>query len=232
MKKKYLYFSFILLVILFISGCKREEKIEVITDAIKFKEEYESLNGKKNSRDIEYRELLINENNPFIYSDAKEIIEKMDNEESFYIYFGSNKCPWCRSIIETLIDVANDNNIIKIYYIDIWDKDGKEILRDKYEYNEDNKIVKTYEGTSEYFTLLDRFSDYLDDYTITNPKTNKIKKLEEKRIYAPTFIYIEKGNIKKLETGLSESLETSITELTDEIKEEQKELFTSFFKKD
>ena len=43
---------------------------------------------------------------------------------------------------------------------------------------------------------------------------------------------IEKGNIKKLETGLSESLETSITELTYEIKKEEKELFTSFFKKD
>ena len=232
MKKRIIYFCLILFLVVFISGCKKEEKIEVITDAVKFKEEYESLNGKKNARDIEYRELVINENNPFIYSDAKEIIKKMDNEESFYIYFGSNKCPWCRSVIETLIKVSNDNKIDKIYYVDIWDKDGKEILRDKYEYNEDNKLIKTYEGTEEYFILLERFNDYLEDYTIVNPKTNKKKKLEEKRIYAPSFIYIEKGKIKKMETGLSKSLESSTTELTDIIKEEQKEIFTSLFKKD
>ena len=33
---------------------------------------------------------------------------------------------------EKSIEVAKEKNIEKIYYIDIWDDDGNEILRDKY----------------------------------------------------------------------------------------------------
>ena len=57
---------------------KTEKKNE---DAIKFKEEYESFNGKKNDY-FAYRELNIDEENPFVFSTDSEIVEKIENKES------------------------------------------------------------------------------------------------------------------------------------------------------
>ena len=53
------------------------------------------------------------------------MLEKIENEDSFYVYFGSKLCPWCRSVIEKAVDIANLNNVSKIYYIDIWNDEGK-----------------------------------------------------------------------------------------------------------
>ena len=50
-------------------------KTENKSDAKKFKEEYESFNGKENNY-FKYRNLSINEKNPFIYADASDIVKK------------------------------------------------------------------------------------------------------------------------------------------------------------
>ena len=42
-----------------------------------------------------------------------EEIVKILNEGTGVIYFGFNSCPWCRSMIETLLKVIDDNNIEK-----------------------------------------------------------------------------------------------------------------------
>ena len=49
----------------------------VVTDAMKFKEEYEKVNGEKQGENT-VRELSISKENPFIYATDAEIVEKDD----------------------------------------------------------------------------------------------------------------------------------------------------------
>ena len=188
-----------------------------------FKEDYESLNGEKNARGVEHRKVNINEKYPFIEVTAKDIVEKIDNKETFYVYFGSKLCPWCRSVIEKATEVANDYGIDKIYYVDAWDDEGNEILRDKYEVDDNGNTKLLIEGTNEYFKLLESFKDLLPEYEI---------KGDEKRIFLPTFIYVKNGVALKMTDGISELQKDAREELTQEIlKQEQEEfedLFTEF----
>lgn len=211
--------------ILGLSSCGNKAGVE---NTNRFKEEYESLNGVQNSSGKEHRTLSIDEENPFVYATPKEIIEKIEDKETFYVYFGSAYCPWCRSVIETSIEVAKEKGISTIYYVDIWDGDHKEILRDTYKLNDKNKVELVSEGTEEYKTLLNYFDSVLGDYTLTDSKGKTIK-VGEKRIFAPNFIYVEEGSAKRITEGTSEKQTQSRMELTDEILEDEKELFNTFF---
>ncbi len=193
-----------------------------------FKEEYESLNGVQNSSGKEHRTLSIDEENPFVYVTPKEIIEKIENKETFYVYFGSSYCPWCRSVIEKAIEVAKEKGISTIYYVNIWDGDHKEILRDTYKLNDNGKKELVYEGTEEYKTLLTYFDAVLGEYTLTDSK-GKTVKVGEKRIFAPNFIYVEEGSAKRITEGTSAKQTSSMMDLTDEILKDEEELFNAFF---
>ena len=113
-----------------LTGCGQESSKKV--SGKEFKEDYESVNGKENKSGKIHRSISIPEDNVFVISSASEILKKINNKDTFYVYFGSKLCPWCRSTIEMANKVAVDKGITKIYYVDIWDNDGNEILRDKY----------------------------------------------------------------------------------------------------
>ena len=178
MQKKIYKILVLVLIIFALTSCAKK-------DNIIFKEDYESLNGTTNKNGKEHRTVTINKHNAIVISDAKEIVEKIENEDTFYVYFGSNLCPWCRSVIEKAIEVSNNNEVDKIYYVDIWDSEGNEILRDKYSLGENNTPVKEIEGTEEYYKLLSYFDNLLEDYTyeLDGQKLS----YGEKRIYAPTY---------------------------------------------
>ena len=222
MRKK-IVFIFALAIMLVLTGCTPTNK-----SALKFKEDYESLNGTTSKSGKEHRLLTINEDNPFEKITTKELLEKIENDETFYVYFGDKLCPWCRSVIEKAIEVANKKNIDKIYYVAIWDDEGTEIVRDKYELK-DGELVKTIEGCSEYPKFLEYFDALLSDYNLTDSEGNKIS-TGEKRIYAPNFIYVENGESVRLTEGISEKQKDSREELTKEILEDEEELFEEFFK--
>ena len=188
-----------------------------------FKKQYEELNSNDN-----YRSVSIPEKNPIVYSNASEIVEKLKNKESFYVYFGSVYCPWCRSVIEKAMEVANKNNIEKIYYVDIWDGAHNEILRDTFELNEKGEAVASKLGTNEYYDLLDLLDNVLDDYVLTSDAGKKVN-TNEKRIFAPTFIKVVNGVGEKKTTGISSLQKKSNDELTDEIKKDEEKLFNDFF---
>ena len=96
-------------------GCIKKE-----SDAMKFKKEYESLNGTIREKDKQtIRTLSIDQDNPMVYSSCQDIIDRIENKETFIIYFGFSDCPWCRSSIETFIESAKENNITTVYYVDI-----------------------------------------------------------------------------------------------------------------
>ena len=220
-KRLFLVFACSLLM-LCITGCQNKK-------ALDFKKDYESVNGNVNSSGKENRTVNINENNPYERITAKEVLEKIEQKETFYVYFGDKLCPWCRSVIEKSIEVANELGIKKIYYVAIWDDEGKEILRSRYAL-EEGKLVKTIEGTEEYYKLLEVFNDLLRDYNLTDEKGNNVA-TGEKRIYAPNYIYVEKGKAKKLTEGISKIQQDPREELTKEILKEEEELFREFFTK-
>ncbi len=194
-----------------------------------FKEEYESVNGKENAKGSIHRVIEIPEDNPYEKITTAELLKKIDKKETFYVYFGDKLCPWCRSVIEKSIEVAKDKKVKKIYYINIWDDEGNEILRDKYELV-DGKLKKTIKGTDDYKKLLKIFDKVLTDYNLTDEKGEKIS-TGEKRIFAPNYMFVEKGKVKSLVTGISEKQKESREELTDEILKDEAKIFKDFFKK-
>lgn len=224
MKKK-VFLILILFIALFVTGCSTNNK-----DALKFKEEYEKINGDKTSySDNKYRTLKIDKNNPYVYSSAKEILEKINNKETFYVYFGSSYCPWCRSVIEKSIESAKKNNIKKIYYVDMWNGFHNEILRDTYKLNDENEATKEKDGTKEYYKLLEKFDNLLEDYTLTTDDGEEVK-VGEKRIFAPDFIYVENGVAKRITSATSENQKDADAKLTKEILKDEENSFNDFFK--
>lgn len=207
MKKKLLVVFICLLSILSLVGCK-----EINSDAAKFKKEYESLNGTKiNGNTV--RELDIPKDNPFIYKEASDIIEMMDNKESFVVYFGFAKCPWCRSVLPTLIDVSKNQGLDTIYYVDIYD------IRDKLTINENGEVIKETEGSNDYYKLLEYFDEVLSEYELYDSNNEKVE-TNEKRIYAPNVVSVVDGKPKDLTTGISDKQTDAYMELTEEMIEE------------
>ena len=200
-----------------------------INDGMEFKLDYESINGKENSHGKINRKVSINKNNKFVKITPKELVKKINNKETFYVYFGSKLCPWCRSVIEKADEISRKNKIDKVYYIDIWDNEGNEIFRDKYELNEENELKLVYKGTKEYKKIVKVLNNLLEDYTLSDSEGNKIE-VGEKRIYAPNFVYIKKGKAVRLVTGISDKQQDSREKLTKEILKDETNIFNKFFK--
>lgn len=226
--KKFWIGAILIVSLITLTGCTPSEEETTLSDALKFKQEYEAINGKENASGKVHRSLTIEEDNPIVYTTAEDIVKKIENNETFYVYFGSKLCPWCRSVIEKFIEVANLNNVKTIYYVDIWDEEGKEILRDQYTLK-DGEPTKTQEGTDAYYQLLELLNPLLEDYTLTD-EDGKAQSTGEKRIYAPSFIYIDKGTPITLTEGISTLQEDSRGQLTDEILADEQQQFEEFFK--
>ena len=205
--KKFISIFLIVIISLVVVGCSKEK-----TDAMKFKEEYESVNNKVNEHTKkENRELNIPKNNPIVYATAEDIVKRIDNKETFIVYFGFAECPWCRSVIEQLLKVAEEKKVEKIYYVDVLN------IRDVREIAEDGAITTTTEGSKGYMDLLTRLDSVLADYTLTDENDEEVS-AEEKRIYAPNVVAISRGEAIQLETGISPKLTDPYSKLTDNIK--------------
>ena len=221
--KKILLISLITLSII-MTGCKKENK-----KALEFKNDYEEINNKENKMGKVHRKITLSENNKFVETTPAEILKKIENKETFYVYFGSRLCPWCRSVIEKADEVSRNKKISKIYYVDVWDDEGNEIFRDKYEIV-DGELKQTFEGSKEYKKILNSINqDLLRDYTI-NKEDGSVVEVGEKRIYAPNFVYFEKGKGIKLITGKSEKQIDSREDLTKGMLKDEEKLFNEFFK--
>ena len=207
--KKVMKVLLILIMLFTVAACSTPE-IEK-TDAEKFKEAYESLNGTESSNGKKIRSINIPKDNPFVYKDEDDIVEMIDNKETFIVYYGIEKCPWCRSVLEEMTKAAIDLNIDKIYYVNVLD------IRDVQEINSDGNIVTTNEGTEGYNELVKRIGDVLSDYTLTTSEGESIN-LGVKRIYAPNVVVVSNGKAIEMEEGISEELKDPYSELTDNMK--------------
>lgn len=216
MKKRNFIFTILLISLLvLVTGCNKKEE-DVLTDAMKFKNEYESINGTVSEKGGNViRSINIPSDNPITYATARDIIDSIKGKETFVVYFGFSNCPWCRSVVPTLIDVAKENNLKEIYYVDV-----KEI-RDTLALDDNGNVVTTKKGTDDYYELLTYFENVLADYNLTN-SSGEIVSTGEKRIFAPNIISVVNGEAKELESGVSDKQTDPYMELTEEIINEMK----------
>ena len=183
------------------------------TDAVKFKEEYESLNGVKSKKTGKInRSVNISKDNVFVYKKASDIVDAINNKETFAVYFGFSECPWCRSVISTLSEVATDIGIDEIYYVDVSD------IRDELEVK-NGKVVTKKQGDKSYMELLKLLDNVLDDYTLTDDSDKEIS-TSEKRIYAPNVVSVVAGKAIKKDAGISDKQTNPYMKLTAKMKKE------------
>lgn len=182
------------------------------TDGIKFKEEYEKLNGKKNNQGKKYREITIDSKNKMVYKTTEEVLNLIGKKKSFVLYFGFDTCPWCRSVVPTIASISKELNQ-EVYYIDVKD------IRDTFELDDDNKPKLVKKGSKDYSKLLEKLEPVLEDYTLTDSDNNEIK-VGEKRIYAPSIVSVIDGKAKELTTGISDKQTDGYMKLTKEMEKE------------
>ena len=210
----------VLLIGLVIGIIYRKNYNYIKTDSYKFKKEYESLNNKENDYGKTYKSVSIDRNNRIIYSTAKEIVEKTENKETFIVYFGFNKCPWCRSMVENLVDLSIENNM-DIYYVDVLD------IRDTIEVVEGN-LKTTKDGDEYYMKLIELYGNVLDEYIVYNGEDSI--NTGEKRIYAPNVIAIINGKAEEKVEGISEELEDPYGTITKKMNEQSIKQLKCIFK--
>ena len=231
MKKKLLVVLTVLIGLTALTGCTLFKK-EHRQAALDFKKEYEQVNDKVARGDLKYRSLNINEDNPYVKVDPSEIVKKIENKETFYLYVGDHLCPWCRSGLEKAVEVAMKEGIKDIYYIDFWDDNHTEILRDLYtvELDKKNKPVftKTRDANPEYVKILNAVKDFAQDYTID--KDGNTYNVGVKRLFGGDHFYFKDGKCEKYMSLRSDKLAGSFDPLTEEVLKDQEEVFTKFFK--
>lgn len=188
-------------------------KEEVLSDAEKFKQEFEQYNGLTyEDTNDKLIDVEIPNNNPFVYKTGKEIVEIMQSEDA-YILFGYASCPLTRAAIEVLIEIAKEENIDKIYYVDIKN------MRDEYVPGEGIIPEQTKEGTEAYYEILNIFGSKLDKYYVASDDNFYLFDTGVTRLLSPTLVAVSKGKVISMHAELTDDYEEN-SELTEEEKEE------------
>jgi len=181
-KKKWLIsLAFVLVLSFVLVGCDNE------SDAIKFKNEYEALNGELSESNSEFQTLNIPEENPIKYATANEIADVIENGSGI-IYFGFPQCPWCRTAVPALLDAADEANAKEILYLNMTEE------RDIRTIDENGDVVVEREGSEGYQRIQKLLNDYLRPYKLTTEDGKEID-TGEKRVYVPFVVVIEDGKV-------------------------------------
>lgn len=218
-----LLFVFMIFIGLIAFRDKKEESV-VNSDAINFKNEYESLNNvvrDKDGRTI--KEISISTNNPVDIVTEEEAIALLESGTGI-LYFGFPDCPWCRSMLPVLLSTLDNMNIDRLSYLNV------KSIRDTLALGEKNKVEVKEEGTKGYYRLLELMDSVLDPYYLTNEDGKKID-TKEKRLYAPTVVAVKEGKIVDIHVGTVESQASGYDELTKEQQEELQNRFMELVRK-
>ena len=195
------------LLVLFITllvatGCGKE------TDGEKFKREYEKLNGEIAASGEEYLTVDINKNNVIKYSMVDEIIAIVQDGTGV-IYLGYPECPWCRNVVEPLLEAADSTALETIYYLNMRD------IRDRLSLDSDGNVVVEVEEKEGYYDLVEALSAILDDYILTSTSGETIN-TGKKRIYVPIVIFVKNGDIVSYHADTVATQIDPYVELTEE----------------
>lgn len=200
MKKDFLKFyvlGLVVIAILCIGIVIFNKKETTVTKSdTKFYDEYTAYNGKKNSNDKDYPLVNIDKKNLYYYINDEELKELLNNGTGV-LYLGFPTCPWCRNMVPVLNEAGNEYGINKINYYNIKD------IRSSFAFDDNNKLIKT-DGNEIYSFLLEKLDKFLEDYSVTD-NNGKAIKTGEKRVYAPTVVFIKEGEIKRVIEGTVDS---------------------------
>ncbi len=197
MKRKLLLIALLSILLIPLVGCKKEEDLR--SDAIKFKEEYESLNKQEKEEGGLYRTITIDEENPIIYTTYEELANKISDNENFLVYFGTSSNEYCRTVVPYLIKQAKTQGIDKIYYVDT-------------SINEDSDV----EGTK----AISIDDQYYQDI---------LKKLNQSSLNDSTLAVFVNGSLAGKTTGVSNRQNSGTDDLTHEMKEEMLAKFKEIY---
>ncbi len=216
--KKVVFSLLIILGVVLITGCGKE------TDALKFKEEYESLNGVTiENTNYKYPSIEIIKDNAVKYSTNEELLEVLENGTGV-IYFGYPTCPWCRNAVPVLLEAANEVGIENIYYLNMKDE------RDQIKVKEDGTLEVVSEGTEGYKKLLERLDNILLDYTLEDIHGNTVS-ANEKRIYVPLVVFVRDGEIVGYHTDTVETQTNPFELLNEEQRNELMDIYINLMHK-
>lgn len=88
-------------------------------DALRFKKEYEDVNGTIREKDgMLFNNVDILEQNPIQYINIDEFVDILNNKSGI-VFLSSPTCPYCRASISALLKAAKELKISTIYYYDI-----------------------------------------------------------------------------------------------------------------
>ncbi len=201
-------------------GCGSAKVDDNLPDNERFKVEYESANNKNDDHFHKMRAVTIPADNPIVYTSCEDVVNMIESGETFWIYCGFKKCPWCRGNVEAMLEAAEKCNVSKLYYLDVY------TCRDIYALKKGEiKLIK--KGDDSYMKLLDLLEPVLDEYTLPG-ENDEMVSVGEKRIYAPNIIRVNKGQAEKLTTG-SEAFEDPYGDISTELYDLQLEEFVGFF---
>lgn len=184
MRKKGLIIGIFLLVIIFVSII-----IIYTNDNLRFKLSYEYINLVEYSNGKTIKVNIPIDNN-IKYLENDEVISFFKTGTGI-IYFGYDTCPWCRNMIEPLIEVVKEENIDTIYYVDSKKvksiKDDLYKILDKYLRVDSETNEKRFAVPDVYFIkdgkIMSHHIGTVDSYKNPYKKMTISQKKELKKIY-------------------------------------------------
>ena len=88
-------------------------------DALRFKKEYEDVNGTIREKDgMLFNNVDIPEQNPIQYINIDEFVDILNNKSGI-VFLSSPTCPYCRASISSLLKAAKELKMTTICYYDI-----------------------------------------------------------------------------------------------------------------
>ncbi|MCR5068014.1 MAG: hypothetical protein K6A14_08145 [Erysipelotrichaceae bacterium] len=195
-----------MLILMTACGCQGKS-----SDALRFKREYEQLNGQKDDNGKPYPEISIPEDNTVRYVDEQKICEAFENG-THVIYLGWPECGWCRRMLPVLLQTVKEYSGISVYYYSI------KAARQAYEDGGDEKLAQIYLNIVEELKRddydLSSQLNYYDDGTI--------------RIPSSLVFFIKEGEIIGAHKRTVESHLDSYEELTESQAKELAEIYRSY----
>jgi glutaredoxin-related protein len=222
MKNKVLFLVTIFLLLFLVTGCGK-------SDAVKFKEEYESLNGVENAKSIS---IMKDNNIKYISLDeAKEILDS----KTGVIYFGTPSCAWSRNAVPVMLDAMQEAKLDTIYYVNVRPDNKKENdIRDEYTLDSRGKAKKTKDASESYYNILLSLANNLKEYVLTSDAGKKVS-TGEKRLNTPTVVAVKNGVVIGFHEGtLNSNLldkDGNLTDLTADQEKELKSIYVKIFEK-
>ncbi len=197
----------LLTLVIILTGCSDKEDV---SDSLKFKQEYESLNGQKDDDGLSYSMVEISSDCKVKYMTKDKITEVLANG-THVVYFGWPTCPYCRLAVPILLETIEEYSGISMYYYDI-----KE-LRDAYVKDPSSEDGQLYSEISKIisFSECDLSSiDAFEDGTL--------------KLAASIMYFIKDGEIIGYHRGTVESHLNAYEPLEEDQKEELKDIYRSY----